>query len=72
MYVVYMKVTCDNCGEKFTKKGNEVERYNHNFCSQKCYGEYKTKHKLGSKKGLKPDMSQFEKLKKLARERNIR
>ena len=67
-----MKVICDNCGEKFSKTRHEVRKHNHNFCSQKCYGEYKTKHRLGSTKGVPLDRSQFEKLKRLARKMRIK
>ena len=67
-----MKVICDNCGKKFSKKSNEVAKHNHNFCSPKCYGEYKTEYKLGSEKGKQLDRSQFDKLKNLARKRKIK
>ena len=69
---VSMKVVCDNCGKDFRKKRNYVEkRTKHNFCTQKCFGEYKAKHRMGVEKSRVKDRSTFEKLVKLAKERRI-
>lgn len=66
-----MKVICDNCGKKFTKKRNQVNKTNHNFCCTECFGKYKTEYKLGAKK-VTQDRSQFDKLKKLGKERLVK
>ena len=61
-----MRVVCDNCGKSFSKRRGLVEKSKHNFCTRKCFGIYKTKHKLGFITGKHLDTSQLKKLKRLA------
>jgi len=66
-----MKVICDNCGKEFNKRRNYVEkRSNHNFCSRKCYGKYKSEHKLGVSTEKK-EHTIIKKLEEISKKRRI-
>lgn len=67
-----MRVICETCGTKFTKKISDFKRTQHHFCSSKCFGAYRTKYKLGSIKGKSTDRSQLKKIEMLARQRRIK
>jgi G:T-mismatch repair DNA endonuclease (very short patch repair protein) len=56
-YYNRIETTCTNCG-KILKiipwKYHEINKYgdNHNFCSQECYWEYRSKYYVGEKSSL--------------------
>lgn len=49
-----VQVECDNCGIVFDKIAAEVDKTSNNFCSRKCYGEWMSIHRRGTKR---PEMS---------------
>lgn len=59
------QIVCDNCGTSISVKEIAMKRYDHHFCSRKCYYEYQRKMKNKISNGI----TQQIKLKKFA---NIR
>ena len=56
---------CDNCGEDIKVIPWGIENYHHNFCSQKCYWEFRSKYYIGEKHsqfGLKKTTEQKRKM----------
>jgi len=40
-----IETTCDQCGQLFTKRPNEIKNTSHNFCCQSCAAFYGNAHK---------------------------
>jgi len=56
---------CDNCGEDIKVIPWGIENHHHNFCSQKCYWEFRSKYYIGEKHsqfGLKKTTEQKRKM----------
>lgn len=42
-------VKCDNCGEEFRRCQSHLDEQAHNFCSEKCHGEFRSEYYTGEK-----------------------
>lgn len=40
-----MRITCDTCGKRFSRKPSHIQE--HNFCSQRCYGQWRSEQMSG-------------------------
>jgi len=38
---------CDECGKTFRAQGSHIDEFEHNFCSEKCMGVWKSKNHVG-------------------------
>ena len=53
-------ISCDYCGELFSKSAFEIKKTTHHFCSRECYGKFLSRTRKGiprpDLRGEKPDL----------------